>query len=84
MSRFLYQQIALDVLFQMRYDSLPNSKKQLNDSLKSWITPSFPQIRIVLLTALHSDVLLGSAGIPLHFGLSLCNPFEQIRLPYMR
>ena len=40
------------------------------------------QNRTVLLTALHSDVLLGSAGIPLHFGLSLCNPLEQIRLPY--
>ena len=40
------------------------------------------QNRSVLLTALHSVVLLGSAGIPLYFGLSLCNPLEQIRLPY--
>ena len=40
------------------------------------------QIRIVLFTVLHSDCPLGSAGIPLHFGLSLCNLLEQIRLPY--
>ena len=40
------------------------------------------QIRIVLLTALHSDALLGSAGMPLHFGLSLCNLLEQISPPY--
>ena len=41
MSRFLYQQIALDVLFQMRYGSLPNSNKQPSDSLKSEATPVF-------------------------------------------
>ena len=29
MSRFIYQQIALDVLFQMRYNSLPNSNSQM-------------------------------------------------------
>ena len=40
------------------------------------------QSRIVLLTALHSDVLLGSAGMPVHFGLSLCNLLEQISPPY--
>ena len=41
-------------------------------------------IRIVLLSALHSDALLGSAGIPLHFGLSLCNPWEQRWPPYIK
>ena len=41
MSIFLYQQIALDVLFQMRYDSLPNSNKQPSDSLKAEATPVF-------------------------------------------
>ena len=40
-SRFLYQQIALDALFQMRYDSLPNSNKQPCDSLKAEATPVF-------------------------------------------
>ena len=40
------------------------------------------QSRHVLFTALHSDVLLRSAGIPLHFGLSLCNLMEQIRVQY--
>ena len=41
MSTFLYQQIALDVLFQMRYDSLPNSNKQPSDSLKAETTSVF-------------------------------------------
>ena len=41
MSRFLYQQIALDVLFQMRYDSLPNSNKQPCDRMKAEATPVF-------------------------------------------
>ena len=36
------------------------------------------QIRIVLLTAMHSDALL----VSLHFGLSLCNLLEQISPPY--
>ena len=41
MSKFIYQQIALDVLFQMRYDSLPNSNKQPSDSLRAEATPVF-------------------------------------------
>ena len=41
MTRFLYQQIALDVLFQMRYVNLPNSNKQPSDSLKAEATPVF-------------------------------------------
>ena len=41
------------------------------------------QIRIVLLTALHSEVQLGSAGMPLHFDLSLCNLLEYSRPPYI-
>ena len=43
-SIFLYQQIALDALFQMRYDSLPNSKKQPSDSQKGWDTPFLTSI----------------------------------------
>ena len=31
-SYFSYQQVALNPLFQMRYDSLANSKKQRSDS----------------------------------------------------
>merc|ERR1712117_10564 len=41
MPAFLYQQIALDVLFQMRYDSLPNSLRQPSESLKAEATPVF-------------------------------------------
>ena len=40
-SRFLYQQIALDVLFQMRYDSLLNSNKQPSERMKAEATPVF-------------------------------------------
>ena len=41
MSRFIYQQIALDVLFQMRYNSLYNSKNQPSDRQKGWGAPFF-------------------------------------------
>ena len=44
-SRFLYQQIALDVLFQMRYNSFPNSNKQPNDSLKAETPPVFSHLK---------------------------------------
>ena len=44
MSRFIYQQIALDVLFQMRYGSLLNSKKQQSDSLRAKATPVFSSL----------------------------------------
>ena len=37
---------------------------------------------IVLLTVLHSEVQLGSACIPPHFGLSFCNALEEINPPY--
>ena len=38
---FLYQQVALNVLFQMRYDSFPNSNKQPSDSLRAETPPVF-------------------------------------------
>ena len=58
MSRFIYQQRALDVLFQMMYNSLPNSNKQPNDSLRAEATPCF-----------HiTPVLLFSVVLPLAFG----------------
>ena len=41
MSTFLYQQIAPDVFFQMRYDSLLNSNKQPSDRMKAEATPVF-------------------------------------------
>ena len=33
---------------------------------------------------MHTDVHLGSAYIPLHFGLSLCNLLQHVWLPYPR
>ena len=43
-----------------------------------------PRSSIVLLTVLHTDVHLGSAYTPLHFGLSLCNLLQHVWLPYPR
>ena len=40
-SWFSYQQVALYVLFQMRYDSTPNSKKQPSDRQRAMSTPVF-------------------------------------------
>ena len=45
MSRFIYQQIALDVFFQMRYNSLPKSNKQQKDSLRYEATPAFSSLQ---------------------------------------
>ena len=44
-SKFIYQQIALDVLFQMRYGSLLNSNKQPSDSLWAEATPVFSSLQ---------------------------------------
>ena len=41
-----------------------------------------PHSSIVLLSVLHSEVHLGSAYMPPHFGLSLCNALEQISPTY--
>ena len=79
---FIYQQIALDVLFQMRYDSLPNSNKQSSDSLKPEATPVFTSNQDCFAYCFHSDGPLGSASIPPHFGLPLCNHLKDIRPPY--
>ena len=40
-SWLLHQQVALNVLFQMRYESISNSKKQPSDSQKAKATPVF-------------------------------------------
>ena len=57
MSRFIYQQIALDVLFQMRYNSLPNSNKQPNDSLRAEATPCFHITPVLLFSVVLLPVL---------------------------
>ena len=43
-----------------------------------------PRSSIDLLTVLHTDIHLGSAYTPLHFGLSLCNLLQHVWLPYPR
>ena len=80
---FSYQQVALNVLFQMRYESIPNSNKQPSDSLKAEATSVFTTNQDFFAIALHSEVQLGSAGMPLHFDLSLCNLLEYSRPPYI-
>ena len=68
----------------MRYDSISYPKnsqmagRELRDLLFS------PHSSIVLLTVLHTDIHLGSAYTPLHFGLSLCNLLQHVWLPYPR
>ena len=56
-SKFIYQQIALDVLFQMRYGSLLNSNKQPSDSQRGWGNPCF-HISLVLLSPPASKTYL--------------------------
>ena len=41
---FLYQQVALNLLFQMRYNSILNSKKHPNDGQRSGTPPVFTPI----------------------------------------
>ena len=66
----------MDVLFQMRYESPLNSKKHPNDNQRAGTPPVFTPTSIVLPTAFHTVVHLGSAYTPLHFGLPFCNPLE--------
>ena len=44
-SWFSYQQVALNVLFQMRYESIPYSKKQPSDRQRGWDTSCFHPIQ---------------------------------------
>ena len=63
MSRFIYQQIALDVLFQMRYNSLPNSDKQPSNRLRAETTPCFHLSQLLLFCSLF---LLTCSGVFQH------------------
>ena len=83
-SWFSYQQVALDVLFQMRYDSMHNSKKKPSDRQRGETPPVFTPLKACFAYCFAQWCsLLTSASIPLHFGLSLSNPLEQISLPYI-
>ena len=59
MSRFIYQQIALDVLFQMRYNSLSKSNKQPNDRLRAEATPCL-HLTLLLLFLPASKICLNN------------------------
>ena len=56
----------------------PTPRNSQVTARKAEAIPSSHQIWIVFLTVLHSEVWLTSASLPLHFGLSLCNPLEQV------
>ena len=56
----------------------PTPRNSQVTARKAGAIPFSHQIWIVFLTVLHSEVWLTSAIIPFHFGLSLCNPLEQI------
>ena len=55
------QQITLNLLFQMKYDSLPNSEKQSSDSQRGWDNPC-SLITLVLLFPLASKTCLNNLG----------------------
>ena len=61
----------------------PTPRNSLVTGRKAGAIPFSHQIWIVLLTVLHTEVwLLSTHSLP-HFGLSLCNPLEQISPPYI-
>ena len=66
----------------MGYDSLPNSNKQPSDSQKAKATPVFTSNQACFAYCYAQWCSPGSAGMPLPFGLSLCNLLEQISPPY--
>ena len=75
-SWFSYQEIALNVLFQMRYGSIPNSKKQPNGRQRGEASPVFTPLKHCFAYCVAHSVLLGSTTNSWHFGLSLCNLME--------
>ena len=63
-SWFSYQQVALNLLFQMRYDSLPNSNKQPSDRQRAFGTPIFTSKQDCFAYCFAQWAFLGSANIP--------------------
>ena len=63
MSRFKYQWIALDILFKMRYDSIPYSNKQPSDSLRAEATTVFTSLQYCCFV---SCLCLGCSGVDQH------------------
>ena len=62
-SWFSYQQVALGLLFQMRYDSMSNSNKQTSDRQKALGTPIFTSKQDCFAYWFAQWALLGSANI---------------------
>ena len=90
-SWFSYQQVALNLLFQMRYDSLPNSNKQPSDRHKALGTPIFTSKHECFAYCFAQWALLGSANIPLHlvchsvtpWSISRCHTSSERGLKYL-
>ena len=60
-SKKFNQQITLNLLFQMRYESLPNSEKQSSDSQRGWDNPC-SLITLLLLFPLASKTCFNNLG----------------------
>ena len=59
--KIFYQQVAMDVLFQMRYESKHRDKKLPSDRLRGWESPC-SLITLVLLFPLASKTCLNNLG----------------------
>ena len=59
--KIFYQQVAMNVLFQMRYDSKHRDKKLPSDRLRGWESPC-SLITLVLLIPLASKTCLNNLG----------------------
>ena len=59
--KIFYQQVAMDVLFQMRYESKHRDKKLPSDRLRGWESPC-SLITLVVLFPLASKTCLNNLG----------------------
>ena len=73
-AKIIYLQIALDVLFQMRYGSLLNSNKQPSDIMRAEATPVFSSVQyccFLLFCLLFLAELL--RGLPTSLFILVCH-----------
>ena len=76
--KILNQQIAQTLLFQMRYDSLPNSKKQPSDRQRGWCTPCFHITSVLLSPLLFLPEL--SLPQPKYLNILVCHSVTSWRI----
>ena len=76
--KILNQQIAQTLLFQMRYDSLPNSKKQPSDRQRGWGNPCFHITPVLLSPLLFLPEL--SLPQPKYLNILVCHSVTSWRI----